>query len=132
MIATVIGMTYGSKNGVATVKPSTALKTEIAGVITPSPYSSDETNTPSRTIQRRELAYNGRIGVANAVSDIIPPSPRLSAWRIKMMYLTVMTMISAQTTSDRTPYTFKGETGMPWVLLKLSRSAYSGDVPMSP
>ena len=31
------GMTYGSKIGVATFSPSTALNTEIAGVMTPSP-----------------------------------------------------------------------------------------------
>ena len=32
-----IGTTYGPKIGVATFSPSTALSTEIAGVITPSP-----------------------------------------------------------------------------------------------
>lgn len=36
-IATVIGTTNGLKSGVATVSPSTALRTEIAGVMTPSP-----------------------------------------------------------------------------------------------
>ena len=38
-ITTVIGMTYGANTGVATFSPSTALNTEIAGVIMPSPYS---------------------------------------------------------------------------------------------
>ena len=33
----VIGTTYGVKTGVATSSPSTALSTEIAGVIMPSP-----------------------------------------------------------------------------------------------
>jgi hypothetical protein len=33
----VIGTTYGSKKGVATPSPSTALSTEMAGVIMPSP-----------------------------------------------------------------------------------------------
>ena len=37
MITIVIGITYGSKNGVATSRPSTALSTEIAGVIMLSP-----------------------------------------------------------------------------------------------
>jgi len=35
--AIVIGMINGSNTGVATLSPSTALRTEIAGVITPSP-----------------------------------------------------------------------------------------------
>jgi hypothetical protein len=34
---TVSGMTYGFSSGVATSSPSTALSTEIAGVIMPSP-----------------------------------------------------------------------------------------------
>jgi hypothetical protein len=33
----VTGMTYGLSNGVATSSPSTALKTDMAGVMTPSP-----------------------------------------------------------------------------------------------
>ncbi len=36
-IAIVIGTTNGPKTGVATSSPSTALSTEIAGVIMPSP-----------------------------------------------------------------------------------------------
>ena len=36
-IAIVMGTTKGSKNGVATCSPSTALRTEMAGVIMPSP-----------------------------------------------------------------------------------------------
>jgi hypothetical protein len=35
--ATVIGTTYGSNEGVATLSPSTALSTEMDGVIIPSP-----------------------------------------------------------------------------------------------
>ena len=33
----------------------------------------------------------------------MPPSPRLSAFMTKEMYLTLTTMISAQTISDRMP-----------------------------
>jgi hypothetical protein len=36
-ISTAIGMTYGFKLAVATLTPSSALSTEIAGVMTPSP-----------------------------------------------------------------------------------------------
>ena len=37
MMTSVIGITYGSNSGVAILSPSTALSTEMAGVITPSP-----------------------------------------------------------------------------------------------
>ena len=36
-ITTVIGTTAGASDGASTFKPSMALSTEIAGVITPSP-----------------------------------------------------------------------------------------------
>ena len=36
-MATVIGTTKGANTGVATSRPSTALSTEMAGVIMPSP-----------------------------------------------------------------------------------------------
>lgn len=36
-ITTAIGMVYGAKMSVATLRPSTALKTEMAGVMMPSP-----------------------------------------------------------------------------------------------
>jgi len=36
-IRTAIGMVYGLKIGVATFRPSTALRTEMAGVMMPSP-----------------------------------------------------------------------------------------------
>ena len=48
-ITIAIGMTQSSNADVATSKPSTALSTEIAGVISPSPYSSAVPNTPSVT-----------------------------------------------------------------------------------
>lgn len=42
-----IGTTYGAKTGVATLSPSIAESTEIAGVITPSPYRSAAPKRPS-------------------------------------------------------------------------------------
>ena len=48
-ITTEIGITQSANAGVATSKPSTAESTEIAGVISPSPYSSAVPNTPSVT-----------------------------------------------------------------------------------
>ncbi len=46
---TAIGITHFSNAGVATSKPSTADSTEMAGVISPSPYSNAVPNTPSVT-----------------------------------------------------------------------------------
>ena len=42
---------------------------------------------------------------ASAISDKVPPSPRLSARSTKPIYLTVTMMVSAQTMSDNTPST---------------------------
>ena len=41
----------------------------------------------------------------SAVSARMPPSPLLSARMINVMYLSVTTTISAQNTTERTPYT---------------------------
>ena len=54
-MTTVIGTTKGSNTCVATPSPSTALSTEMAGVIMPSPYSSAAPNRPDRH-QRRMRA----------------------------------------------------------------------------
>ena len=48
-----------SNADVATSKPSTALSTEIAGVMMPSPYSSAVPNTPSITEAGRAAAGVG-------------------------------------------------------------------------
>ena len=39
------------------------------------------------------------------MSAMMPPSPSLSARMMKVMYLTLTMIVSAQTTSDRTPST---------------------------
>ena len=46
-IAQVSGTTSGESLGLAMARPSTALRTEIAGVMTPSPYSSEAPITAS-------------------------------------------------------------------------------------
>ncbi len=58
--------------------------------------------TPSMSTRgvRRPSARN-----ASAVSESVPPSPLLSARSRITMYLSVTTMISDQTISDRTPRT---------------------------
>lgn len=64
----------------------------------------------------------------------MPPSPWLSARITNRMYFSEMTMSIAHSTSDSTPSTLSGVTGTwwPWCSPKLSFSAYSGLVPMSP
>jgi hypothetical protein len=106
-MTTVMGSTYGSKTGVATLSPSTALSTEMAGVIMLSPYSSDAPNSPASTrIHRRLPGRICRAGATRAVSAIIPPSPRLSARITKERYLMEMTMMSDQKMRESTPITF--------------------------
>jgi hypothetical protein len=109
----VMGMMYGSKRGVATSSPSTALSTEITGVIIPSPYSSAVPNSPSITSTQRGLRLSAPTGVTSEVSARMPPSPRLSARRTKTAYLTEMTSASAQKMSDSTPSTLSRVTPMP-------------------
>jgi hypothetical protein len=44
----------------------------------------------------------------------IPPSPRLSASRMKMTYLTLTMMVNDQKMSDMTPKIFVGVKAMAW------------------
>jgi hypothetical protein len=110
--------------------PSTAESTEIAGVTTPSPKNSAAPNRPiTISIQRMRLLLTPRW--ASAISAMMPPSPLLSARRMKVAYLTETTRISDQKISDSTPSTFSRPTATPcWP--NASRNAYSGLVPMSP
>ena len=69
---------------------------------------------------------------SNASSERMPPSPRLSARRMKTMYFTLTTRMSVHRISDSTPTMLPGVGWMPYSGLKHSRSAYSGLVLMSP
>src|SRR5690606_31898861 len=64
----------------------------------------------------------------------MPPSPSLSARSTYATYLTDTTTTSAQNTSEHAPTTFDVVTGRWWPCepWNVSRSAYSGLVPMSP
>ena len=68
----------------------------------------------------------------SAVNARMPPSPRLSARMISVMYFSVTTITSAQTMTDRTPSTFSGVSERPYCPVNAVRSVYSGLVPMSP
>jgi hypothetical protein len=97
-IAQVKGATTGVKAWVATSSPSTAESTEMAGVITPSPYRSAEPKSPSMMsayLVRLTSCQFARLGfllfssatdafgwptrAAKAMSASTPPSPLLSA-----------------------------------------------------
>ena len=103
-IAMVIGRTKCSSCGAASLRPSTAERTEIAGVITESPRNMEAPITPSMNtnVVRRPMAR-----VASAVSDRVPPSPLLSARSRMSTYFRVTTMISAHRIIDRTPSTLR-------------------------
>ena len=68
----------------------------------------------------------------SAVSARMPPSPRLSARMISVMYFSVTTITSAHTITDSTPSTLEGVNDNPYEPVNAVRSVYSGLVPMSP
>jgi hypothetical protein len=111
-MATVMGTTNACSRVVATSRPSTAESTEMAGVMTPSPYSSAAPKSPSTTRAARAVgplraaeASSCVRGVTRARSARMPPSPWLSARRMKVMYFTTITSTSDHTMSDRMPST---------------------------
>jgi hypothetical protein len=107
IIATVIGRTNSPSAGVTTFRPSTADRTEIAGVIIASPKNSDAARIPIRKTTPPSLEPFCRPSAwwARAMSESVPPSPRLSARRRSSTYLMVTTRMSAQMISESTPMT---------------------------
>jgi len=72
----VSGMTYGLKNGVAISRPSTALRTEMAGVIMPSPYRSAHRTREDINVER--TGRGARLcPVPPTHQRQIPPSPAI-------------------------------------------------------
>jgi len=103
-IVHVRGKTTGVATWVATPRPSTAERTVIAGVITPSPARNAAPRIPPPMANAR---VRGDILFAscniNPMRAKIPPSPSLSARRKKITYLMLTTMIRDQKISDMTP-----------------------------
>ena len=134
-ITTAIGTMNGLKTGVATSSPSTALRTEIAGVMTPSPYSSAAPRNPSVSTSAVPCCRDARSDAtcaalrptcppsAIASNARIPPSPRLSARMMIVTYFTLTTMMSDQTNSDTAPRTLSGVTAMGYAPPKHSCNA---------
>src|SRR5215831_4795362 len=82
-----MGATRGASWGASSFRPSTALSTEIAGVMTPSPYSSAAPIRPTIIRDARQLPLGASRTSRSANNATIPPSPRLSAPMIRMVYL---------------------------------------------
>ncbi len=103
MITTaLIGRTYSLSPGAETSRPSTAERTEIAGVMTPSPKNKQAPAMPtSPTVAR--MAGLTQTRWASAMSARMPPSPRLSARITSMTYFTVTIRISDQKIRERMP-----------------------------
>ena len=118
-ITTVIGTTQGVRRGSTTSRPSTAESTEMAGVMIASPRNSAPPTMPRPRIQAGRLA---KALLASVISDSVPPSPLLSARSTKTTYLTVTTMVSAQTISDSRPSTSFSD-GEPPAACSASRNA---------
>ena len=80
MIAAVIGTTRSAREGLATLTPSMAESTEMAGVIMLSPKNSEAPKIPSTasTTFVRRPPGTSRLRI-NVISAMIPPSPSLSA-----------------------------------------------------
>ncbi len=123
IMTTVSGITILFKSGCTTSKPSTAERTEIAGVITDSPSNIQAPSAPnmSNTLNRLRLVLAERNAIA--IKDNTPPSPWLSARKTKVTYFNVTTNVSDQNIREIMPKTACSENGMPCTGEKHSLSA---------
>ena len=109
-MVTAIGTTNGLNRAVSTSSPSTALNTEMAGVIMASANSSAAPTRP-RKMNSGLVTDSLRVRpTTSAISARMPPSPRLSARRMKATYSMEMTRMRTQKITDRTPRTLASST----------------------
>ena len=109
---------------VATSNPSTADRTEMAGVIIPSPYNRAAPKRPRKTsvtVLRGAVCFARRD--TSAINASTPPSPSLSARMTNRRYLTEMTRSNDQTTSDSKPRMLGAVASTPWGGVTHSRRA---------
>ena len=107
-MTSVTGRMNDAKPGAASFSPSIAESTDIAGVMTPSPYSSAAPMMPSiigREIRRPAISRSPSTSDSKAR---MPPSPSLSARNTNCTYLTDTISTSAQKMSETTPLTSVG------------------------
>ena len=83
-----------------TFSPPTADRTEIAGVIMPSPKNSPAPKIPSVISNAARGTPRRRI---SAVSAMIPPSPRLWARMMNPAYLSETSIINVQKINEAIP-----------------------------
>ena len=108
-----IGIMNLRNPGAAISIPSTADKTEIAGVITDSPKSMQAPNMPMIIKKKYPFDFLSKERKAKAIKDRTPPSPLLSARITNNTYLTVTTKIRAQIIIEMTPNKASGVYAMP-------------------
>jgi hypothetical protein len=122
------GTTLRDQLGSATLSPSAALNTEIAGVMTPSPYSS------AAPIKANSATKEILPGLVRILRE--PPQretcrlPLLWAFMMKVKYLTVTTIVSAQMVGDK--MLCVGFRPMPVSRVQALLQRVGGLVPMSP
>ena len=110
----VSGMMKGRTFSVARSSPSTAESTEMAGVMTPSPYSSDAPAMPTAIIPPLAMPRDfASLGKASESSARMPPSPWLSARMTMARYFTETSVNMLQMMSESTP-TISRSVLSPW------------------
>ena len=106
----VAGRMYGARSTSTCFSPSSADRTEIAGVIMASPENSADPTTPRK---KASVVFCPSARCASALSDRMPPSPLLSASIRNSTYFPVTTIRSAQMMSETTPITSAGPSAEP-------------------
>ena len=114
------------------LEPSMALRTEIAGVIMPSPYSRAAPKIPSRRSAPTGRGRMPRAAAATAHQRQNAAFALIVRPHDERQVLHRDDEQRDQKISDSTPRTFSGVGGRRATAEKHSRSAYSGLVPMSP
>jgi hypothetical protein len=104
-------------------KPSLAEETEIGGVIIPS--ASMEAPPMIAGIASHLMC----ILRTSAYKEKIPPSPLLSALRVRIMYLKVVCSVSVQNTQEILPKTSNSSMRFSFIMALIT---YNGEVPISP
>lgn len=100
-----IGITAFLKSGSNSSRPSTALSTEMAGVMRASQKKNAVPMSASQTATFAQVLPVISRRCASANSARIPPSPWLSARMMMVRYLRVTEMVRLQKISDNTPST---------------------------
>ncbi|MCY1481532.1 hypothetical protein D9M68_150610 [compost metagenome] len=99
-MTTAIGTTYSDSAGVTSFRPSTAERTDKAGVIIASPMKSA---APAIPMKKRIDACPLADFIRRASNDSVPPSPWLSARSRNSTYLIVTIIVSVQIISEIRP-----------------------------